>query len=194
MNNTEYFNRLDAALEELGYEPRTLRSGGHYSSDHPKTGERVFFPATPGDHRGLRNVLAELERKSGNRLNKQSGYRGGRRVQRHDRSFLHTRSSSEMEARHETDRARGVIAEIDTELSRLVRKSSHNPRKHRTRILELLTARKVHNNTLLHFSHAEIPCQINGLAALQSQWSSIPDDVPCTDEHVDMLKRAWGSR
>lgn len=192
MDNREYFQRIDAALSELGYGQRELRSGGHYCVVHGETGARVFLPATPGDSRGMLNVIAELERKCGRRLKKQSGYKGGKRAPGYQRSMLHEKAESEIEARALIVRKKAEIAALDTMIADLVARSD-DPYAHRAHILQLQTQRKLSEGELARLNQPVQPCQVEGLAALQAEWSAVPDDVPCSDEQVEWLRELWGS-
>lgn len=191
VNNRDYLHRIDTALAELGFAPRTLRPGGHFHATHPRADRGVFIPATPSDHRSLANVLAELERTAGRRLHKPSGYRGGKRAPAPRRSLVHDKSENELEARTIATRARAEIAALDTIIDSLVQDSS-NPFAHRTAILRHLTTRTLAEGTLGRLNQPAPPCEVPGLAALQAQWSPARDDVPCSDEHLALLRRAWG--
>lgn len=53
---------LDAA-EECGWEVNRTRNN-HYRMTHPVTGATVFASSTPSEYRGIKNVIAELRRRS----------------------------------------------------------------------------------------------------------------------------------
>lgn len=192
MDQREYLRRVDATLDELGFTPRELRSGGHYLTVNSKTGARVTFPATPSDWRGVRNLTSELERAAGRRLDKQPGYRGGKRAPGYRRSMVHEKADSELEVRSLIVRKNAEIAALDTIVADLVFQSEE-PYAHRAHILHLLTQRKLCERELAKLNQPIKPCQIEGLAALQAEWSAVPDDVPCSDEQVEWLRELWGS-
>lgn len=53
---------------QLGFVVDGKRDGSdHYVARHPN-GAIARFPSTPGEYRGFRNMIAELERKSGQKL------------------------------------------------------------------------------------------------------------------------------
>lgn len=56
---SEYKRRL----ERLGFTAKPTR-GGHLRIEHPLMAGPVFAPATPSDHRGLKNLDALLRRKT----------------------------------------------------------------------------------------------------------------------------------
>lgn len=49
-------------LERHGFTATKTR-GGHWRFEHPGVGGPVFAPATPSDHRALKNLQALLRRK-----------------------------------------------------------------------------------------------------------------------------------
>lgn len=49
-------------LERQGFIATKTR-GGHWRFEHPEMIGPVFGPATPSDHRGIRNLCATLRRK-----------------------------------------------------------------------------------------------------------------------------------
>lgn len=67
--------------EQLGYEFSGYDGHGHPRVRHTVTGAGYSLPATPSDHRSLRNTRADLERLAGRKLPRQrSGRARGVRV------------------------------------------------------------------------------------------------------------------
>lgn len=66
------------AAETLGFSsPELLRSGHWRVYSDNGAGDPVTYCSTSSDWRALRNAVSELERVSGRKLERQTGYRGG---------------------------------------------------------------------------------------------------------------------
>lgn len=62
MSASSEMRKLRRALARDGYSIAKTR-GGHWRFEHPAMIGPVFAPDTPSDHRGVRNLRAELRRR-----------------------------------------------------------------------------------------------------------------------------------
>lgn len=62
MSASSQMKEVRRDLERRGFNISKTR-GGHWRFDHPNMDGPVFGPDTPSDHRGIKNLLAQIRRK-----------------------------------------------------------------------------------------------------------------------------------
>lgn len=188
----EQRQRIEDAADELGYTAPELRNGGHYLVTHPNTGARVFYPATPSDHRSFLNVISQLQQGSGKKLPKPNGYRGGRYI-RPERSHLHEpRTSAEQTASQRVEYYLGKIRTIDARLQDIVSRHAliGSTPALRGEALTYLSSRNEYADTMARYHHTAPALDVPGLDAVIS---TAPDDRPADASDLNALKQHFGA-
>jgi predicted RNA binding protein YcfA (HicA-like mRNA interferase family) len=64
MSASSEMKKLRRALQRTGGFTVAKTRGGHWRFEHPAMSGPVFAPDSPSDYRGVRNLLAELRRRT----------------------------------------------------------------------------------------------------------------------------------
>lgn len=181
--------RIFSAAEELGYPAPHLRGGGHYATTHPDTGHTVVFPATPSDYRAAANAVSTLQRQSGRRLKKQTGYRRGRSVPRLPATDRHFRTDAEELLDRQRAEIVEQITEIDDDIRDIIERIDLGripaDIAARSKVSQLLSRRETCADSLRSRHGCAPNLDIPGLDALLSTAS---DAVPARESDLDRLR------